>query len=390
MAITVLTDLLDFTEGSELITGGDFTGDNGDPVNAWFDTNGGNTGNNQEIQSNKCELSNPNNSGSSYIGRASLAKNYLGADGAQVPIVAQFDFGINANPTTASSWGVQLQLWESTDDFAEVALGHYDGVTAPGDWDTYGYGTLTKVDGTFLDPNIYSGIINATDTSGKLRLELVPYTNRDSTWAVEARCFYWNGSSWVIINKNGALTGWPNSLGNTGLYLAMANQVGAATITPSTVDNASAKEITDHGWEKDTDRIGNGFHFDYVNSKIVCENQGGGSLPHFYYDDLYTNNKEYTTIIEIEDYVSGECKVYHGNTLLATLTANGRYAIRGACDADGANAYDELWLSSAEATNSFSVTELKTVPSSVLFGVDNWSKVLGVESNDVLSFNGVY
>jgi hypothetical protein len=355
-------DLLSYSLGSEIVVGGDFTGSNGDPINAWFDDNGGNTGNNQEIQNNKAEISNPNLDGTSYIGRASLGKNYLGKDGAQVPLIAQVDFTLDNNPTNVNDdWYYSLQLWETSDNHFQAMLGYLTSIAPPGDWDTYGYGTHSQISGIWQDPNNPNIIVNSSDTSGKLRVELVPYQNRaGGVWRVEARAYYWNGSSWIILNKNRDYVNWPDSIGNTGLYTTIRNSGGVVDPSPVTSDNLSAKEVTDHSWGKEADRIGNGFHFDYANSRIVAEDQGGGGSLHFYYDNIYEDGVSYTTNITIEDYVDGQCKVWHGNTLLATLTANGSYELVGVCDYDGANNYDELWLTSDLANNDYSITALTT------------------------------
>jgi hypothetical protein len=368
MAISGLTDLLAFTEGSELTTGGDFTGSNGDPVNAWWNDNGGSAGSNQEIQSNKCELSNTNADGSSYIGRSSLGKNYLGGDGAQVPLVAQFDFTLTVNPTTAEAWNTSLQLYESGDDSFQSQIGHQDTLAAPGDWDTYGYGLLANLNGTLHDPNLGDGIINTSATSGKLRAELVSYLGRtDTTYRVQGRAFYWNGSKWVIINKNNGIGPWGLSLGNTSIYAGLTNVTTLAQPTPVTIDNFSVKEITDHIWGKNDGRIDGGFAFDFGNSNIVCEDQGTGT-PHIFTNSIYTDGESYTTRITIDDYVNGECKVYHGATLLDTLTADGSYVLTGLCDIDGGNNYTELWLTSSLATNDFTVTSLTTEPTGLASG----------------------
>jgi hypothetical protein len=363
MAISGLTDLLAFTEGSELITGGDFTGSNGDPVNAWWNANGGSAGNDQEIQSNAGSIIQSNSDGSSYIGRASLGKDYLGNDGARVPLVCQVDFNMTSNLTnTESAWGFFFQLWASNNDSFQPAFGYHDTLGEPLAWDDYGYGVHSIINSVSQDPN--SAIINFAETSGKLRAEIVPYKSKAGLWRVEGRAFYWDGSKWVIINKNLDYANWGTSLADTGLYLLMHTSTTDANWSPLSVDNASAKEITDHGWGKDTNRIGDGFHIDYGNGKIVCEDQGGGGGPHLHYDNLYEDGVSYTTRITIDDYVDGTCKVYHGDALVGTLTADGSYVLTGACDY-GDSTYDELWITTGGvATNDYSITSLTTEPTS--------------------------
>jgi hypothetical protein len=398
MAITELTDLMTFTESAEIVTGGDFTGSNDDPPNAWWDANGGNADFGYDIQNNKGQCRNPNATGTCYIGRADIGGSYLSSDGPRVPFLAQADFTVNANPEGASIWHAMLQLWSDTSNQFSPMLGHMDNTGAPGDWDTYGYGIYSNKNNVFDDPNNPNIITESSDTTGKLRAEMVPYKDRDDNWWVECRAAYWNGSSWTIMNPNKPYAEYPDGLDNVGMYLNSRNEIGGVTTLPIDWDNASAKTITDHSWGKDEDRIGIGYFFDYGNGLIRCGNTDGDFNAQFWYDDLYADGVSYTTNITVENYVSGECRVWHGQNLLGTITEDGSYEFVGVCDYDGGNNYDELWLTSTLEVNDFEVTALTTAPTPLggmaitsINGVSTASiaKINGVEIANIASRNGV-
>jgi hypothetical protein len=391
MAISGVTDLLDFTLGSEKVTGGDFTGTNGDPPNAWWDVNGGQAGNNQEIQSNKCQVWNTTAGNNSYIGRLALDDDYLGSDGARVPLISQVDFTLTTNPTdTEDAWGILLQIWASNDNSMQVVIGHLSTQAAPADWDTYGYGCYGIVNTTAPDPNSPNTIVNTSDTSGKLRVELVPYQSRGGGWKVEGRAYYWSGSAWVCLNPFGTdYHSWADALVNTGVYFNVNNGDGVTDPGICTADNFSVKTVTDHKWGKDSNRIGEGFFYEFANSQIRCGDNPTANA-NFYYPDIYEDGRKYKVNITVADYVDGECLVWCGNTLLGTITANGSYEYIGNCDFTGTSQYDELWLTSRLNTNDFKVTALTTEPVGgvEVKGVEGWSKVNSVAAADVVEVVG--
>jgi hypothetical protein len=356
MAITSLKNLLAFTEGSELITGGDFTGTNGDTPNAWWDASGGTAGNTQEIQSNKGEIDNPNDGGSSYIGRSDIGANYLGADGAQVPLVIEGDFTITTNAGATNSWYNLLQLYTATDEFT-VGIGKPIG-TSPGEWDTHGYGIQANIGGTHEDPNSPNIIVASSDTSGKMRTELLAMQNYAGTWSVYAYGYYWNGSKWICINPNRAYTGFSNSLGNTQLYLNGHSETGGSTVLPGTWDNVTAKTITDNVWTKD---VSTGFRIEYGNGVIRCDDHDIPSSGYMTYGGLFTDGEQYKINVTVEDYANGELLFYLGARAMPAIYGNGTHTIIGTHDSSGGT-YDDLWMQSRYLSNDYTITALTVEP----------------------------